>query len=176
MIPIIFNQDESAFKKVDGLDLATLLAQDGIFFLKDVLPILGLRVAHIQKHMQRLEQNGANPYQVMGVRKVWSHWVVRMTVFASYYREHLVHCVRAVDPGWDSNQLLHQAGVFSLADVCRKLPFTAHQIRYQAKKIDDAKATMGVWKDTEQQRYLVDMRLFGPYIRELWQSQFGRWP
>ena len=148
-----------------------LLGQEGIFFLKDVIKILGMDPGKIKKKAKTLEARGKNTYREMGVRKMWNHWVVRMKVFAPYFREHLIPLTRAIDPEWDGNTLLAQKGRFLLTEVAAMIPFSTHQLRYQAKKIANARQTMGVWKDETMNLFLVDMEKFAPYIEKLWRDE-----
>jgi len=110
---------------------------------------IGTFAAKVQKTVRAMERAGKNPYRVMGVRKVWSHWMVRMSVFRKYYAEHLAPTVRRIRPEWNGNRLLSETGCFLLADVCRLLPFTTHQLRYQAKNRANARIALGVWKDPD---------------------------
>lgn len=171
---LIFAQDEMKLIKVESHWTAeSLLAQEGIFFLKDILELLELDGVKVIKHARDMEKDGQNPWEVMGMRKVWNHWAIRMTVFAPYYKEHLKSAVRNVRDHWDANMLLKQEGLFLLTDVCRLLPFTAYQIRYQAKKNPNAKEEYGIWKDDELKRYLVDMGIFSGWIKQLWARHQG---
>lgn len=150
-----------------------ILNNEGIFYLKDILRPLDLDVAKVKRKVRELQRQGLNPWLEMGVRKIWNHWVVRMTVFAPYYRQHLVSKVRRLEPDWDGNALLTQKGLFHLADVCKLIPFSAHQLRYQAKRHADARHTIGVFKDPELKGYLVDMAVFSEWILVVWRETEG---
>jgi hypothetical protein len=151
---------------------AQLLAQEGIFFLKDVAGILELKSDKIKKASRALQTNGQNPYQVMGVRKVWNHWVVRMTVFREYYKAHLAPTVRPIRKEWNANQLLEQEGRFLLSDVCKLLPFKAHQLRYQSKNNPKTRREYGVWKDEKTGNFVVEMDRFSRWVKKLWRGGF----
>ena len=94
----VFSEDEMALSKVEKTwDAEELLAQEGIFFLKDILNKLGLDSVKVKRRARDIEKNGRNAWEVMGVRKIWTHWVVRMKVFAPYYSDHLIPMVKAID-------------------------------------------------------------------------------
>lgn len=165
----IFAPDEMEFREVSGRWSAQdLLKQDGIFFLKDVVSLLEIDTVQVKKHTTQLREKGRDPFAIMGVRKVWSNWMVRMKVFAPYYRQHMISAVRKVGRDWDANTLIHQKGWFYLTAVCPLLPFSVHQIRYQAKKAAKSREEIGVWKHAELKNFLVDMEIFGPWVMRLW--------
>ncbi len=107
----------------------------------------------------------------MGVKKIWNHWVVRMSVFANYYRANLVSKVDRINPNWDGNYLLKQKGLFLLSEVSKLIPFTTHQLRYQAKKNPNAREEIGIWKDPDLRAFVVDMERFAPWIRSIWKGK-----
>ncbi len=169
----IFEEDEMMLKKVSSdWEQADLLQQDGIFFLKDVTDLLGLDSVKLIKRIKAMIADGENPWTVMGVRKLWNHWAVRMRVFAPYYEQHLRQKVRSVEDGWDSNTLLQQEGRFLLSQVCALIPFTTYQIRYQAKQNVHAREEYGIWKDPALNRFVVEMPIFAGWIKRLWQGHF----
>ena len=169
----IFAKDEMKTGKVhEHWTPAQLLQQEGIFFLKDVAGILELRSDKIKKASRALEKAGQNPYEVMGVRKVWNHWAVRMSVFRHYYEMHLAPAVRSISKDWNANLLLEQEGTFLLSDVCKLLPFTPHQLRHQAKNNPAARQEYGIWKDAESGNYVVAMERFSIWIKQLWRGGY----
>lgn len=171
----IFEEDEMVLVKVEkGWQAEVLLEQRGIFFLKDIVKLLGLESTKVIKKARELESQGTDTWQVMGVRKVWNHWAVRMTVFAPFYEKYLRSRVKPVDKTWDSNVLLNQKGLFLLSEVCQLIPFSTYQIRYQAKQNDNAEKEYGIWKDTNINRFVVDMEIFARWIRNLWEGNYHR--
>lgn len=146
-----------------------LLAEDGIFFLKDIVGLLGVPGLKIKKHAKALTKEGKNAYALMGARKVWNHWIVRMTTFAPYFVVNLKPLTSPVKEEWDGNTLLKQKGIYLLTDVCEKLPFTTHQLRYQAKKLSDPKKEIGIWKDEDLSVFVVDMSVFSKWVMKLWE-------
>jgi hypothetical protein len=150
---------------------SALLQQEGLFFLKDVAGVLQLTSDQVKNAHRGLHAAGRHPYRVMGVRKVWTHWLVRMSVFSAYYRAHLTPAYKAIDRDWDANRLLGQDGRFLLSDVCRLLPFEAHQLRHQAKTNPQSRRDYGVWKDPACGHYLVEMKPFAAWIAALWQAE-----
>ena len=171
----IFEDDEMSLMAVNSRwSPEELFSQVGIFFLKDVVKILPLDPVKVKKKAKELEAKDLSPWLIMGARKVWNHWIVRMTVFGPYYKKHLVSRVRSVESEWDGNDLLEQKGLFFLTEVCRIIPFSTHQLRYQAKRNPHAQKEYGIWKDLELNAFLVDMERFAPWIRSLWCGDFGR--
>jgi hypothetical protein len=63
---------------------------------------------------------------------------------------------------------LNQDGLFLLTDVCRLIPFSTHQLRYQAKRNRNAREEYGIWKDADLNAFVVDMTIFSAWINELW--------
>ena len=174
---LIFEPDEMKLKAVNrNWSTEELLAQEGVFFLKDFVSKIELTSAHVKKEARKIAASGRSPYQIMGARKVWNHWVVRMKVFQKYYQKHLAPAFRHVKPGWNGNQLLQQEGIFLLAEVCRLLPFNSHQLRYQAKKHDNARKALGIWKDEDLGSFVVDMEPFAKWIQVLWEGGFHEQP
>jgi len=145
-----------------------LLGKEGIFFLKDIADHLGLDSILIKKKALALREKGDSPWELMGVKKIWNHWVIRMKVFAPYYRKHLMPVYQTVAGDWDANTLLKQKGIFLLSAVCKLVPFADHQLRYQAKKNPNSKTELGIWKDKKLKMYLVDMEPFSQWIHQLW--------
>lgn len=165
----IFNDDEMRLMAVKPeWSEEELLAQEGIFFLKDVANKLQVHSSEFKKEARSIEKAGHNPWDVMGIRKTWTHWQVRMKKFAPYYRAHRLPKIRRVDPEWDGNTLLSQKGRFYLTDVCEKIPFSTHQIRYQVRRCDNPRDEYGVWKDEQYKAYLVDMERFALWMKRIW--------
>ena len=171
---IIFKPDELRLVTIRNLnewDTEKLLGSEGIFYLKDVVQITGTKRDVFMRHIKAFQAKDES-WEVMGVRKIWNHWAVRMTVFAPYYREHISTSIKTISKDWDGNRLLKEKGQFFLTDVCDHLPFSQHQIRYQAKRNPNAREEYGVWKDEDLNRFVVEMEIFGPWIRSLWN---GKW-
>ena len=165
----IFEEDELVLAPFNRAWTAeTLLAQKGVFPLNDVAEVLSLDPASVKRKLKQVRDEGGDPYKIMGIRKVWSYWLVRMVMFAPYYREHLMPKTRRVDPEWDGNLLLASKGVFLLSDVAQKIPFNREQLRYQAMKHRRPREEMGVWKDEELGRFVVDMQIFASWLRRVW--------
>lgn len=145
-----------------------LLSMSGLFYLKDIAPILELNTSKIKAASYRLSEKGEDALKIMGVCRHDQQWLVDIERFSHYYFEHLVPGVKKVKPEWNGNDLLRTKGIFYLADVCEKIPFTAQQLRYQATKSSGSRAKYGIWKDHDLGTYLVDMEVFGPWIAHLW--------
>ncbi len=164
----IFADDEQLCEVSARWSAADLLGQPGLFFLKDICPLLGLSTPGVVAHAKTLTAKGQDPYEIMGVRKLWNHWYVRMRVFAPYYQAHLRSNIRTIRRDMDTNVLLAQKGLFLLSQVCKCIPFSAHQLRHQARKLPASEC--GIFRDHET--YLVEMEIFGPWLSRLWQEGF----
>ncbi len=169
----IWQEDEMEMMSVNSRwTPEELFAQEGVFFLKDVVKILPVDPVKIKKQTRAIRAGGQDPWETMGARKVWNHWIVRMKVFAPFYQENLVSKVRVLEPEWDGNTLLRQKGLFYLTDVCKLIPFSAHQLYHQAKRNPDAKQKIGIYKDEEVQSFVVDMEPFAKWMTELWSGDW----
>lgn len=170
----IFEPDEMILNEFDkNWSAKELLLKKEIFFLKDVAKVLKFDINKVKKKAKELEARNRSPWEEMGCRKIWSHWMVRMKVFSHFYRKHLVPKVSRVEPHWDGNTLLSQKGKYLLTEVCKKLPFTSHQIRYQANKSKNAKLEYGMWKDKDLNAFVIDMEKFSPWIKRLWSGDYS---
>ena len=170
---------DKPFFKADELNLAQmdwtwtideLLDQKQMFLLKDVAGQLSVNSTKIKKRYRQLVQNKKDPYKVMGAKKILNHWLIRMNVFAPYYRKNF-QPVKNLPPNLDANGLLAlKDGVFSMSKVAALLPVTCEALRYQAKKHRNPRQVTGIFKDPAGKGYLVDMKVFGPYFRTLWEN------
>ena len=171
---LVFAQDEMDLKEVGRhWTQKDLLSEEGVFFLKDTVDLLQINSAMIKRNARELRQKNLSAWKIMGVRKIWNHWIIRMTVFAPYYKKHLkskVHKLRGI---LDANTLLNQTGIYYLTDVCRYLPFSAHQLRYQAKNNPNSKHDYGLWKDQKLNAFIVEMEVFSKWVKRLWAGHFS---
>jgi len=168
----IFQPDEMNLLDVDpAWTTAELLKQEGIFFLKDLIEPLRISRPALYKKRKALLAEEQDPWKVMGVRKSFSHWQIRMKVFAAYFLEHLTRIYDELPVAWDANAVVGQkSGIYRLSDVCKLIPFTHAQIRYRSKKVKNARNTMGVWKDEASQQYVADLAIFGPWLKATWKG------
>ena len=144
------------------------MRQKALFFLNDLLVPLGLSATMVARRARALARRGQNPYQVMGARRLWGRWVVRMTLFAPFYRRTFLPRPRTIEPAWDANDLLAQDGVFLLRDVCQRLPFSYRSLCYQVRRIPNSKETLGIWYQVYQRRLLLHMPTFARWISAIW--------
>lgn len=171
-IPKVFDKDEMSLKGIDpNVSSDELLTMDGVYYLKDIAKALDLSPADLKRRAHNFEDKGFDPWDQMGVRKTWSHWIVRMTKFSPYFRKFMLPRLNAVDPKWDSNEMLSKKGIFYLSEVCEKLPITPHHIKYQVRRNKHPREEYGVWKDPEYKTYLVDMEIFSKWIAKIWREK-----
>lgn len=168
-VEIVFQPDEMALKSIPkSMTEQELLNQEAIFFLKDVCRCLKLTPSDLKKRAMDDEKQGLDPWQTMGIRKTWTHWIVRMTVFKQFIEQQEPVRILRVNEAWDANTLLGQSGCFLLAEVCAKMPFTATQVRQEVRYAENSRMLYGVWKDPHHKGYLVDMPVFSRWIRRVW--------
>ena len=168
----LLEPDEMGLSQVDSSwTEPELLDQEGVFFLKNIAEILNLDSTKVKRTHRGIIEEGRDPYQVMGVKKIWNHWLVRMKVFGPYYREHIKSKFGLIPPDMDDpNEMLALPGVYALSKVTRLLPFTDAQLRYQAQKHPNPRETMGIWRDEESLTYLVDMPFFARWLKAFWKE------
>jgi hypothetical protein len=174
MVDKIFEEDEMTLSEVKPeWQPEILLSQKSIFYLKDILDILYLDPVKVKRKANEIKRKGESPWESMGVRKMWTHWIVRMSVFAPYYKKHLKSKVKPINPDWDGNTLLKQKGLFLLTSVCKLIPFSAHQLRYRAKTNPNASKEYGIWKEDDLNAFVVDMEIFSRWVKGLWNGEFS---
>ncbi len=119
MSDVVFEADETdaLLRPAKNETAENMLGRKGVFFLKDVVKVLPLQARAAKKQAKQLKTQGLNPWVTMGLRKIWNHWLVRMSVFAPYCQEHLAMKWRAILEEWDANRLLRAKGVFKMAEV-----------------------------------------------------------
>ena len=168
---IVFEKDEMQLRTINAeWTEEELLDKEGIFYLKDVANKLNMSSADFKKKAADLELGGQSAWEVMGIRKAWTHWIVRMKKFGHYLKNNSLPRIQEVKGEWDGNQLLSMKGQFYLSDVCEKIPFTSHQIRYQARQNENAREEFGVWKDPAYKTYIVEMEAFSKWIARVWRN------
>ncbi len=172
----VFEKDELKLASIKpNQSIEEVLSKKSIFFLKDVTRLLNLDAGKIIRMAKSLD----DPYGEIGLRKMWGHWVLRMTVFRPYYenhikyRDHFFLKIKSINPSWDANELLAQDGWFFLSQVCRILPFFTNQIRYRVLQSNNPKVEIGCWRDEETKRFVVDMPVFREWIKRLQSGDFS---
>ncbi len=171
-VPKIFDKDEMSLKSIDpNISSDELLNTEGVYYLKDVAKLLEIAPHDLKRRAHTFEDKGRDPWEIMGVRKTWSHWIIRMTRFSPYFRKFMLPRLNAVESKWDSNEMLAQKGIFYLSEVCEKLPLTPHHIKYQVRRNKKSREQFGVWKDIEYKTYLVDMEVFSKWIEKIWNEE-----
>jgi len=162
------DENQPMMRPAEGETAQSLLARrEGVFWFKDVAAILGLSSAALKAEVKRIKDQGRDPWQVIGARKQWDRWIVRMKAFAPYYSERLRPKWRPLSPDWDGNRLLAERGIFRMGDVARRLPVTSSQLRHQARRRRSPE-DIGIWKDADLNIYLLDMARFAPWFTAIW--------
>lgn len=157
---IIFDDQEMKLLKVEkGWSQDELLSQQGMFFLKDIVKRLELDNLKISN---RAIQLGDRSWLDLGVKKVWGHWIVKMSVFKNHW-DCFLPDYQCVKNDWTAEKLLEQKGLFLLSAICRVLPVTPYQIRQEVKK----EKCRIIWKDGT--RFVLDMETFAPWFKSRWE-------
>ena len=172
---MFFQKDEVSRTVDPNWSREDLLAQSGIFFLKDITHLIGYDPPGvIQRHAKALEdKKRGSAYRIMGMQMPFNQWVVRMTTFAPYYRrnlepEHKILTASTLDELVKSGK----EGPFLLADICTLIPFAVNQMRYRAKRYPGI--NMGVYQGVRTTSWLVRMPEFGNWLRKQIATDFGR--
>jgi len=146
-----------------------LLAQKAVFLFKDIAPRLGIKIHFLHQFRARAIELGEDPWQLYGIRKVLERWYVRMDRFAPEYQRRLSW--QPLPQYLSGNEILDLTGIYRLADVARRLPFSLSQLRHRIK-VDGPELTGG-WKDEAAGVYVVDMPRFAVFIRKTWKRKSG---
>jgi len=146
MVEKIFESDDVLIKYESCWSLEQLLDKKGVFLLKDISDLLSIKSLLIKRRAEAIQDSGRSTWEVMGCRKIWNHWYVRMKVFAPYYLTNFRPSVVCLSPDWSVNEILAQEGVFALSDVSKRLNIKASSVRYLVKKSPNSKTEMGIWK------------------------------
>ncbi|CAM2011618.1 hypothetical protein [Acanthopleuribacter pedis] len=167
-IPLVFAPDERGVTNHNG-NLDTLFDQEGVVYFHTISDQLNLP-SRTLKELANRYPNEQECWREMGVRKLANAWLVRLVVFSRWYRTHYApRLIDSVDPNWDGNALLRQKGRrFLLSEVTKKIPFSAHQLRYKARRMDNAKSVMGVCKEGDV--WVVHIDPFAKWVKQVWQS------
>ena len=168
---VIFEKDETRlFTFSKKWTPEAILEMEGMFFLKDVARVLGFDALKIKERAYEMARQGQPPWESMGACRIFNHWLIRMKIFAPYYRSTILARIRKVQPRWNGKKIIRESGLFLLSDVCRLIPFSAHQIRHLILKDPDARQNLGVWRDEELNIFVVDMAIFGPWLHQIWKG------
>ena len=146
-----------------------LLSQKGWFYLHEIYQILDPedtgKYKLTFKLIQRLVDQGCDPYEIMGRRKFGGRIGVRMELFGPWYAQNLLLKVTRLDDSVSFDEFLTSEGFFRLSEICKYysnyIPYSYAILKRTADKDDDSANNIGVFKyDTT---YLVRMPQF-----ELW--------
>ena len=167
--PNVFGDDErTLIQHPTGETAEELFAQEGVMYLKDVCRALKASIPEIKWLSGTINDNGGDSWTQIGVRKAWTHWIVRISVFREWFHRPDTIIVHTVDRSWSTATLLSQTGYFSLREVCTKIPFNHQEVRSQAQQNPNTRIEYGVWKDEDMGRYLVKMEVFSEWLRKVW--------
>ena len=149
-----------------------LLAQEGWFYLHEIFQILDPKETGKYKLtfklIQRLVDQGEDPFEVMGRRKFGGRIGVRMEIFAPWYSSNLLLKVTRLDGDMPFEEFLARDGYFRLSEICKyyanNIPYSYAILKRTADKDADPESNIGVFKyDTT---YLVKMPRFQEWLKE----------
>lgn len=150
-----------------------LLKQTGWFYLRDVFKVLDREDhGHYKlafKQIERLTEQGRDPFEVMGRSKMGGRVIVLMERFAPWYRKNPIFKTKRLDESVSFNAFLGQRDCFyRLSEVCRVykdfLPYSYAILRRGADKHEDPLKEVGILKtDTT---YLVALPEFEKWLRD----------
>ena len=164
-----FEPDEVFVDKgLEGYSEKDLLTQkEGLFKVTEVEKVLKLHPGTLRSMALKIQKEGKSPYRDWGIGKsAISHWVVRIKVFRDVWEREIKpliknhapeveHIPKSIGP----RELVQLEGVFKLADLKGKFPFSHQSIKNQARKLGSkSRDTMGCWKEGAQ--FYVDMQPF----------------
>ncbi len=157
-----------------GTDTAELLSQRGWYLMREVFQALDpgsddkYKLAF--KQIQRLIDQGQDPFLIMGRRKLGARVCVLMERFAPWHRANLLLQAERLTHGPHrfSDFMAIQNGFYHLAEVCRRfadyLPYSYVYLKRESDKRVDPRREMGVFKyDTT---YLTEMPRFAQWLQK----------
>lgn len=164
-----FEQDEVfTNQSIEGLSEGELLKiHKGLFKVSEVERVLNIPKGALRNAAVRYEKQGGKPYQDWGIgNSPISHWVVRMRTFSKTWKSKIkphIHRlpdgVQTLPSNISADDLVRLEGVYRLADLKGKFPFSHQSIKNQARKHGDgSRDIMGCWKEGTQ--FYVDMQPF----------------
>jgi len=164
-----FDQDEVfTDESIEGLSEEEFLKiRHGLYKVSEVERVLDIPKGSLRNAAVRYEKQGGKPYQDWGIgNSPISHWVVRMRVFSRVWKskvEPQIHRsptgIQSLPPNINAEQLVRLEGIYRLADLKGKFPFSHQSIKNQARKHGvSSRDVMGCWKEGTQ--FYVDMQPF----------------
>jgi len=156
-----------------GVSPEELLSNRGWFYMNEVFQVLDeedtgkYKLAF--KLISRLQEQGQDPFQVMGRKKFGGRVAILMERFAPWYNENLLLKTLKLD-GSETFQIVlaRQDCFYRLSELCKFysdfLPYTYSILKRTADKCDNPGEEIGVFKfDTT---YLVIPLRFEQWLRE----------
>ena len=160
----IWDVDEQGIKQIDeSWTLEQLLTQQSIFYLKDIATPLRIDVKELMLRVNEIQESREKTYETMGLVKIWNHWIVRMKIFAPYYREWLM--VRRVPRDTEPKKVLTLNGTFLLKDVCDNLGIDILEVTSLVARRPKLRLKTGVRKDRVIHKWVVTMVLFRRWFK-----------
>ena len=159
----IFETDEKLVTGHHAWPLERLLETDGLYIFKDICERLKIDSLDLKNNANAIRNDGSCPWEVMGCRKLFNHWYVRIKVFAPFYKKKFQSDIKHIEDGINKEQVLNLKGLFYLSEVSKILELSPWRVRYRVMKYPNSKTEMGVWKDGHY--YIIQMEIFAIWYR-----------
>lgn len=149
----------------------TLLSQKGWFYLNEIFQILDPedtgKYKLTFKLIQRLIDQGADPYEIMGRRKFGGRVGVQMEKFAVWYSENPLLKAQKLDGSLPFEEFLISQGYYRLSEICKfycnHIPYSYSILKRTADKNLAPQEQIGIFKyDTT---YLVTLPRFREWLK-----------
>lgn len=156
-----------------GMSPEDLLDCEGWFYMKEVFQILDKdktgKYKLAFKLIQRVQDQGDDPFEVMGRKKFGGRVALLMERFSPWYQNNLLLKTLKLDGSTPFKEVLASKNCFfRLSEVCKFygefLPYTYSILKRNADKCDHPAEEIGVFKF--ETTYLVIPQRFKGWLRE----------
>jgi len=157
-----------------GIEPEALLELEGWFLLSDVFRVLEpqgeAKYKRAFKLAKRLTDRGADPFEIMGRRKIGGRVCVLMQRFAPWYRANPLMQLEPLPANLAFPDFLKmEGGLFRLSEVCnryrRRLPVSYTFLKRKADSLANSRAAFGVFR--YESAYLVTLPAFARWYHSL---------
>ena len=136
-----------------------ILKYDGLVYLRQITQRLCFQEETAIEKAKTLEEAGCAMWEDLGIRKVWTFWVVNMPLFKKIYLRYFFPYQQVRDE-WQPGQLLVEDGPFLLDHVCAKLP----PKKAALLRSGVGQAESGITTDEQMKCKVIDLKHFRAWI------------
>lgn len=148
------------------MTLDSFLTSSGTHKMKSIIHLLPVNQQAVLETFVMLDTMAKND---VGIFR-YGEWYIKLPEFARFAQNNWPLSPMPMD--WDPNRIIAEKGVFYLSEITdperARIPIARHAIVAKAQEFTNPRETIGVWKDEHLRRYLVDLSVFGPVIKQLW--------